>query len=317
MRVCAEGVQRIQAACGAEVDLGGECVSRRARTRAKARACRRVRFPGTTTFASTLSGICGAVARTCQPAWLAACGLGRPPDPRAVLRGVLAAAVECPVYGLPIALRMSTRLRGLVRSWLLPFIDPRQIASLIYLPRFLLDLRQYRRLATREPVRLADAYPCLSDRTPRTPFDPHYFYQGAWLSRRLAQTKPARHVDIGSSVMMISVLSAQVPVIFVDYRPLPVALSGITSVGGDLNRLPFADGTLDSVSSLHVIEHIGLGRYGDPIRAEGSRPAAHELARVIKPGGRLFISVPVGRERVCFNAHRVFAPATMVSYFDG
>jgi hypothetical protein len=64
-----------------------------------------------------------------------------------------------------------------------------------------------------------------------------------------------------------------------------------------------------------VIEHVGLGRYGDPIDAEGSQRAARELARVLKAGGRLFVSVPVGRERVCFNAHRVFAPQTIVAYF--
>ncbi len=212
---------------------------------------------------------------------------------------------------------MSARLRGLARSWLLPFIDPRQLASLVHLPRFLFDLRRYRQLSGSESVRLADAYPCLSDRSARTPFDPHYFFQGAWLARRLSQTAPHRHVDIGSSVMMVSVLSAQIPIVFVDYRPLSVTLSGILSVGADLNRLPFADRSLDSVSSLHVIEHVGLGRYGDPMRAEGSRAAAEELQRTIKPGGRLFISVPVGRERVCFNAHRVFDPRTVVTYLDG
>jgi SAM-dependent methyltransferase len=212
---------------------------------------------------------------------------------------------------------MNTRLRALARSWLLPFFDPRQLLSLVYLPRFLLEWRRYRRLADAGTVRFADVYPCLADRLPRTPFDAHYFFQGAWLSRRLAQIRPQQHVDIGSSVMMIGVLSAQLPMIFVDYRPLQVALPGLSSVGGDLARLPFADGTLTSVSSLHVIEHIGLGRYGDPIDAQGSRHAARELARVIKPGGRLFVSVPVGRERVCFNAHRVFAAQTIVSYFQG
>jgi SAM-dependent methyltransferase len=70
-----------------------------------------------------------------------------------------------------------------------------------------------------------------------------------------------------------------------------------------------------SVSSLHVIEHIGLGRYGDALNPEGSRLAAGELARVLRPGGRLFLSVPVGRQRVCFNAHRVFAPTTIVLLF--
>src|SRR3954454_20645469 len=162
---------------------------------------------------------------------------------------------------------MSTRLRGLARSWLLPFIDPRQLASLLYLPKFLLDLRRYRKRATAETVRLADAYPCLSDRIPLTPFDPHYFFQGAWLARRLTQMRPAQHVDVGSSVMMISVLSAQVPLIFVDYRPRQAALAGWSSVAGDLMQLPFADSSLESVSSLHVIEHVGLGRYGDPLDA--------------------------------------------------
>ena len=38
-----------------------------------------------------------------------------------------------------------------------------------------------------------------------------------------------------------------------------------------------------------------------------------ELQRLIAPGGRLYLSVPVGRERTCFNAHRVFAPVTIVN----
>jgi len=67
---------------------------------------------------------------------------------------------------------------------------------------------------------------------------------------------------------------------------------------------------------LHVIEHIGLGRYGDPINPMGSRDAAKELQRVVAPKGRLYLSVPVGRERVCFNAHRVHEAETVVSYFQ-
>lgn len=86
-------------------------------------------------------------------------------------------------------------------------------------------------------------------------------------------------------------------------------------VAADINRLPFADRSVTSLSCLHVIEHIGLGRYGDPINADGAHLAAQELQRVIGPGGKLYLSTPIGRERVCFNAHRVFAPATIVSWF--
>jgi hypothetical protein len=210
---------------------------------------------------------------------------------------------------------MKSSVRHFLRSWVLPFVDPRQLLSVTLLPRFLLDLRAYRRLAKGERVLLSDAYPCLSDRVSHTPFDAHYFYQGAWLARRLERIPTALHVDAGSSVMMVSVLSAQVPLVFVDYRPLQTRLPGILPVAGNLTALPFADSSLVSISSLHVIEHVGLGRYGDPIDPTGSGRAAAELQRVVSARGRLYVSVPVGRERVCFNAHRVFAPATIVEMF--
>jgi len=115
---------------------------------------------------------------------------------------------------------------------------------------------------------------------------------------------------------MVGVLSAQVPTIFVDYRPLVVRQSGLACIAADIKHLPFADRSVSSLSCLHVIEHVGLGRYGDPVDAEGARRAAEELQRVIDQGGTLYLSTPIGRERVCFNAHRVFAPSTIVSMFS-
>ena len=209
---------------------------------------------------------------------------------------------------------MTSVFKGFARRWVLPFADPRQLASLVLLPKFFLELKRYRSLAAGEFVAWHDAYPCLSDRVTRTPFDPHYFYQGGWLARRLSLTKPTVHVDVGSSVAMVSVLSAGVPIVFLDYRPLAVKLSGLQSVAGNVTNLPFASNSLSSLSSLHVIEHVGLGRYGDPLDSTGTRRAAGELERVLQPGGRLFLSVPVGRERVCFNAHRVHAPRTIQSF---
>ncbi len=195
-------------------------------------------------------------------------------------------------------------------------VDWRRIVGLRYLPRYFTDWLAFRGLAGSWPVRVADSYPCLADRLPTTPFDPHYFYQGNWLARRLAEAKPSRHVDVGSSVLTVGVLSAHVPTLFVDYRPLEVRQSGLQCIAGDITRLPFADRSISSVSCLHVIEHIGLGRYGDSLDAEGARRAAEELQRVVGEGGRLYLSTPIGRERVCFNAHRVFAPATILALFS-
>lgn len=192
---------------------------------------------------------------------------------------------------------------------------PRPLIGLIYLSRFFRDLRVYRQASSSENIGWRDLYPSLLDRVTKTQFDPHYFYQGAWLAREVAAFEPKDHVDIGSSVMVIGVLSGFVKTTFVDYRPLKAILPGLSCLPGDINRLSFEDRAIESLSCLHVIEHIGLGRYGDPLDPHGSVKAASELQRVLKPGGRLYLSVPVGRERVCFNAHRVFAPETIPTLF--
>ena len=202
-----------------------------------------------------------------------------------------------------------------ISRWLMVIAEPRKLLSWIYLPRYVKHWHQYQAKSD-ERLRLIDSHPCLADWLPSTPFDPHILYQGAWLARKIALRKPASHVDVGSSVLTISVLSAHVPTVFVDFRPLKVDLKNLQCIAGSISSLPFATGSVSSLSCMHVLEHIGLGRYGDPIAPEGSRKAAAELARVVEPGGRLYLTVPVGRARVCFNAHRVFAPQEIPSLFQ-
>ena len=202
------------------------------------------------------------------------------------------------------------------KQWAGAIVDWRRLVSLRHLPRYIADWLTFRRQRGDWSVRVADTYPCLADRVPSTPFDPHYFYQGNWLARRLANAKPVRHVDVGSSVLTVGVLSAHVPTVFVDYRPLMVRQSGLSCLAADISRLPFADCSVESLSCLHVIEHVGLGRYGDPVNVDGARLAADELQRVVAQRGKLYLATPIGRQRVCFNAHRVFAPATILSWFS-
>jgi SAM-dependent methyltransferase len=197
-------------------------------------------------------------------------------------------------------------LAGWLHRWLAPMVDPVAAwhAVLAY-PWFLRDWRAYARSPGAEPIHPGDAYPQLHDRSPHHPYDPHYFYLNGWAMRRVAGCAPARHVDVASQAILANLLAAIVPVIFVDYRPLRVRLGGLHCVAASLLHLPFADGSIPSLSCLHVVEHVGLGRYGDPLDPDGTRAALAELARVLAPAGHLLLAAPVGRSRVCFNAHRI------------
>src|SRR3954452_5074492 len=183
--------------------------------------------------------------------------------------------------------------------------------------RYLHDRATYSRLPGGGGLRWRDSFPKLTDRLPRSPIDPHYFHQDTWAARRIAERAPSRHVDVGSRVDLVGFLTALTSVVFVDIRPLEVDIDGLECVTGSVLGLPFADGSLESVSCLHVAEHIGLGRYGDPLDPLGTRKAAAELERVLAPGGQLLFSLPVGRSRVEFNAHRVHAPREVASWSAG
>jgi SAM-dependent methyltransferase len=169
-----------------------------------------------------------------------------------------------------------------------------------------------------EAIRLRDTYPCLFDRTVKTSVDSHYFYQHVWAFEKIYSLRPKVHVDVGSSVDFVGLLSVVTKVRFVDIRPLEVSdVPNIESVKGSILALPYEDNSLESVSSLHVAEHIGLGRYGDPLDPLGTQKAAAELSRCLAQGGNLLFSVPVGKPRLCFNAHRIHSPERILRYFDG
>lgn len=169
--------------------------------------------------------------------------------------------------------------------------------------------------APRLKVGAGDIKPKLSDRASVTPIDRHYTYHPAWAARVLAKTRPSKHVDISSIVNFCAIVSAFVPVEFYDFRPAPVELDGLCTGAADLTQLHFPSDSIASLSCMHVIEHIGLGRYGDPIDPDGDLKAIGELVRVLAHGGDLLVATPVGRPRVEFNAHRVYDHEAFASYF--
>ena len=162
-----------------------------------------------------------------------------------------------------------------------------------------------------------DLYPRLDESTKETTFDRHYIYHTAWAARKLKELKPAFHIDISSSLYFSTIVSAFIPIRFYDYRPVKISLSGLTTRYADLTRLHFKSNSIKSLSCMHTVEHIGLGRYGDPIDPLGDIKAINQLKRVLKKGGSLLFVTPVGRPKIVFNAHRIYSKDQIVEYFKG
>lgn len=167
----------------------------------------------------------------------------------------------------------------------------------------------------RFPLRWEDIRPIYEDSS-ASAFDTHYFYHTAWAARVVAKINPKKHIDISGILYFSGVLSAFIPVEFYDFRPAPFkGLAGLISGRGDLSNLHFPTNSIESISCLHVNEHVGLGRYGDPIDPDGDIKAMKELMRVTAIGGNLIFVVPMGKPRIVFNAHRIYGYSQIIEIF--
>lgn len=147
----------------------------------------------------------------------------------------------------------------------------------------------------------------------------HYFHQDLLVARRIHENHPEKHVDVGSRVDgFVAHVAAFRDIEVLDIRPLDAQVQNIHFKQADLMSPPpeMVD-YCDSLSCLHAIEHFGLGRYGDPIDFEGHLKGLNSLHAIVKKGGTLYLSCPVGPQRIEFNAHRVFDVKYLLSLFDG
>ena len=201
--------------------------------------------------------------------------------------------------------------------------DPRRLLKSIGgIPVFIRDLARYKRMSPRPSfcIRWLDLYPVLDERQESAgAIGGHYFHQDLWAARKIHRQGPERHIDIGSRIDgFVAHVLTFIPVTLIDIRPVQSTVPGLEFVQDDATQLQsFDDGSIVSLSSLHAAEHFGLGRYSDPIEPDACFRFMKSLQRTLRPGGRLYFSVPIGRERVDFNAHRVFAPETILTTFSG
>lgn len=183
--------------------------------------------------------------------------------------------------------------------------------AFVALPKFFLDLNKFRK-ECEQPIIIK---PCLHDsKEEGGTAKGEYFWQDLYIARKIFLARPERHVDIGSRFDgFVAHVASYREIEVIDIRPIQAVIPGVT-----FRRMDMMSGGqalqnyCDSVSCLHALEHFGLGRYGDPLDAEGHVKGLRNLVRLLKLSGRLYLSVPIGVERVEFNANRVFCPEQLL-----
>lgn len=170
------------------------------------------------------------------------------------------------------------------------------------------------------PFPITSTFPCLTDRYEEggAP-SKHYYYQDLLIAQYIFKSQPKTHVDIGSRIDgFVAHVASFREIEVIDIRILTSNIDNIKFLQADMMN-PIADSHkcyCDSISSLHAVEHFGLGRYGDPIDPEGYLKGLNNMYDMLQTGGTFYFSVPIGPQRVEFNAHRVFSVSHLLELFS-
>lgn len=145
----------------------------------------------------------------------------------------------------------------------------------------------------------------------------HYFHQDLLIAQKVYKANPVRHIDIGSRVDgFIAHLATFRKLEIIDIREIKSNIENVKFLQAnmiDMKQELYE--SCDSLSSLHALEHFGLGRYGDPIDHNGHLKGFENMYNILKPNGIFYFSVPIGEQRIEFNAHRVFSIQYLLNMF--
>lgn len=199
-------------------------------------------------------------------------------------------------------------------------IDLFQSISLMKgLPIYARDFMVFKKQLKDDNFKIIKFYPIMHEKNAESGMVfGHYFHQDLLVARMIYARNPSKHVDIGSLIAGFVAHAASFREIeVIDIRPQIGRIDNIIFIQMDLTKeLPsnMAD-YCDSISSLHAVEHFGLGRYGDEIDASGHLKGLNNIYKILKKGGKFYFSAPIGEQRVVFNAQRVFSLKYLLNIF--
>ena len=183
------------------------------------------------------------------------------------------------------------------------------------------DASMYQKLNRRSAFKIQDQYlwPIISDKYSYAGTINNYFFQDLWAAKLIVKSGVKKHFDIGSRLdgFIAHLLAVDIDVTMIDIRDFPGEIEHLHTIVDDATTLhQISNESIESMSALCSLEHFGLGRYGDQIDPEACFKCFVQIQKKLKKGGKLYISVPIGKERVEFNAHRVFYADTIIRSFS-
>jgi SAM-dependent methyltransferase len=132
----------------------------------------------------------------------------------------------------------------------------------------------------------------------------------SWVLAHLG-TGPGEALDFGCGNNMLSFIAARsgYNVTAIDLQDIrwPYTLANMRFVRGDILKTDLPESGFDVIINCSSIEHVGLsGRYGSDENPEGDLGAMARMHDLLKPGGVMLLTVPIGIDSVFLPLHRVY-----------
>jgi len=144
----------------------------------------------------------------------------------------------------------------------------------------------------------------------------------SWVASQMP-SGPGEALDFGTGGSHLALMAAQrdFNVTAVDLEPVqwPYVHPRLRFIQGDILKLPLPREHFDLVINCSTVEHVGLaGRYGvTEDRPNGDLEAMARLRELMKPGGIMLLTIPVGRDAVFAPLCRVYGRERLPLLLEG